>query len=112
MQEPIVFLAWSPHWMNREYDFHYLSDPKNAMGSVDAPQSIHTVARKGLADDDPAAYALISAMRLDADEVASLEISINNAANPEAGVRRWLEERKNREVVRPWVEAAKKAQEE
>jgi glycine betaine/proline transport system substrate-binding protein len=112
MQEPIVFLAWSPHWMNREYDFHYLSDPKNAMGPVDAPQSIHTVARKGLADDDPAAYALISAMRLDADEVASLEISINNAANPEAGVRRWLEERKNREVVRPWVEAAKKAQEE
>jgi glycine betaine/proline transport system substrate-binding protein len=112
MQEPIVFLAWSPHWMNREYDFHYLSDPKNAMGPVDAPQSIHTVARKGLADDDPAAYALISTMRLDADEVASLEISINNAANPEAGVRRWLEERKNREVVRPWVEAAKKAQEE
>jgi glycine betaine/proline transport system substrate-binding protein len=112
MQEPIVFLAWSPHWMNREYDFHYLSDPKNAMGPVDAPQSIHTVARKGLADDDPVAYALISAMRLDADEVASLEISINNAANPEAGVRRWLEERKNREVVRPWVEAAKKAQEE
>jgi glycine betaine/proline transport system substrate-binding protein len=112
MQEPIVFLAWSPHWMNREYDFHYLSDPKNAMGPVDAPQSIHTVARKGLADNDPAAYALISAMRLDADEVASLEISINNAANPESGVRHWLEERKNREVVRPWVEAAKKAQEE
>ena len=112
MQEPIVFLAWSPHWMNREYHFHYLSDPKNAMGSSDAPQTIHVVARKGLADDDPVAYALMRTMRLDADQVASLEMYINNAANPEAGVRRWLEERKNRELVRPWVEAAKKAQEE
>jgi len=112
MQEPIVFLAWSPHWRNREYDFHYLSDPKNAMGPVDAPQSIHAVARKGLADDDPAAYALIKAMRLDADQVASLEISINNAGNPETGVRRWLKEKKNRELVRPWVEAAKIGQEE
>jgi glycine betaine/proline transport system substrate-binding protein len=112
MQEPLVFLAWKPHWMNRAYHFHYLSDPKNAMGPVNEPQTIHTVARKGLSDDEPAAYALISHMRLDADQVASLEISINKAANPEAGVRRWLEEKKHRELVRPWVEAAKKAQEE
>ena len=112
MQEPIVFLAWKPHWMNRAYHFHYLSDPKNAMGPFNDPQTIHTVARKGLADDEPAAYALMNHMRLDADQVASLEISINNAANPEAGVRRWLQEEKNRELVRPWVEAAKKAQEE
>ena len=112
MQEPFVFLAWSPHWMNREYHFHYLSDPKNAMGPVDAPQTIHTVAREGLSGDEPAAYALMNHMRLDADQVASLEISINNAPNPEAGVRRWLQESENRELVRPWVEAAKKAQEE
>ena len=112
MQEPIVFLAWKPHWMNRAYRFHYLSDPKNAMGPFNEPQTIHTVARKGLADDDPAAYALMDHMRLDADHVAELEISINNAANPEAGVRSWLKEKNHGELVRPWVEAAKKAQEE
>ena len=112
MQEPFVFLAWKPHWMNRAYQFHYLSDPKNAMGPFNDPQTIHTVARKGLADDDPAAYALMRTMRLDADQVASLEMAINNAANPEAGVRRWLQEQENRELVRPWVEAATKAQEE
>jgi len=112
MQEPIVFLAWSPHWMNQEYHFRYLSDPKNAMGSVDAPQKLHSVMRRGLADDEPAAYALINAMRLDEDQVGSLEISINNAGNPETGVRRWLEEKENRELVRPWIEAAKNAQEE
>ena len=112
MQEPFVFLAWKPHWMNRVYQFHYLKDPKNAMGPFNDPQTIHTVVRKGLADDEPAAYALISRMRLDEDQVASLEISINKAPDPEAGVRRWLEEKEHRELVRPWVEAAKKAQEE
>lgn len=112
MQEPYVFLAWKPHWMNRTYQFHYLSDPKNALGPYDDPQTIHTVARKGLADDEPAAYALINHMRLDEDQVSSLEISINEAPNPEAGVRRWLEKKKHRDLVRPWVEAAKKAQEE
>jgi glycine betaine/proline transport system substrate-binding protein len=112
MQEPIVFLAWSPHWMNQEYDFSYLSDPKNAMGSVDAAQTIHSVIREGLAGDVPAAYALMKAMRLNEDQVGSLEISINNAGDPETGVRKWLKEKKNRELMRPWVEAAKNAQEE
>ena len=98
--------------MNRAYHFHYLSDPKNAMGPFNEPQTIHTVAGEGLADHEPAAYALMNHMRLDADQVAKLEISINDAANPEAGVHDWLRERKNRELVRPWVEAAKRAQEE
>ena len=112
MKEPFVFLAWSPHWMNQEYEFRYLSDPKNAIGSVDAPQTLHAVARDGLAEDEPAAYALINAMRLDEDQVGSLELAINQAEDPEVGVRRWLKVKENRELVRPWVEAAKKAQEE
>jgi glycine betaine/proline transport system substrate-binding protein len=111
MEEPFVFLAWSPHWMNQEYEFRYLSDPKNAMGSVDAPQTLHSVTREGFAEDEPVAYALINAMKLDEDQIGSLELAINEAEDPEAGVRRWLEVRKNRELVRPWIEAAKNAQE-
>jgi glycine betaine/proline transport system substrate-binding protein len=112
MEEPFVFLAWSPHWMNQEYEFRYLSDPKNAMGSVDAPQTLHSVTREGFAEDKPDAYAFINAMRLDEDQVGSLELAINEAEDPEAGVSRWLEEKENRELVRPWIEAAKNAQEE
>ncbi len=112
MEEPFVFLAWSPHWMNQEYEFRYLSDPKNAMGSVDAPQTLHSVTREGFAEDEPVAYALINAMRLDEEQVGSLELAINEAEDPETGVSRWLEERENRELVRPWIEAAKNAQEE
>jgi len=79
---------------------------------VDAPQTLHSVVREGLAEDDPAAYALINAMRLDEDQVGSLELEINKVGDPETGVRRWLEEKENRELVQPWIEAAKKAQEE
>jgi glycine betaine/proline transport system substrate-binding protein len=112
MEEPFVFLAWSPHWMNQEYEFRYLSDPKNAMGSVDAPQTLHSVTREGFSEREPAAFALINAMRLDEDQVGSLELAINEAKDPEKGVRRWLEVKENRELVRPWIEAAKNAQEE
>ena len=50
-------------------------------------------------------------MRLDEDQVGSLEIAINKADDPETGGRRWLEEKKNRALVRPWIEAATNAQE-
>src|ERR687894_2472818 len=97
--------------MNQEYEFRYLSDPKNAMGSVDAPQTLHSLTREGFAEDEPVAYALINAMRLDEDQIGSLELAINEAEDPEKGVRRWLEVKENRELVRPWIAAAKNAQE-
>lgn len=114
-QEPFVFIAWSPHWMNLEYDFRYLEDPKNALGTADDPQTLHAVAREGFAEDDPVAHALISAMRLDSTQVGSLEVAINEAVDEgrevEAGVRDWLKESANRSAVQPWVEAARQAEE-
>jgi glycine betaine/proline transport system substrate-binding protein len=73
------------------------------------------VARKGFAEDDPVAYALISAMRLDATQVGSLEVAINQAVDEgrevDAGVRDWLKESANRSAVQPWVDAARRAEE-
>ncbi len=108
MEEPFVFLAWSPHWMNQEYDFHYLMDPKDAIGEVDEPARLHSVVREDLAEDDPVAYALIETMRLNEEQVGAMEMAINKAGDPESGVRDWLAE--NREVVLPWIAAAREAQ--
>ncbi|MCA1687325.1 MAG: glycine betaine ABC transporter substrate-binding protein, partial [Actinobacteria bacterium] len=107
-KEPIVFLAWSPHWMNAEYDFRYLEDPKDTMGPLDEPAELHSIMRNGLEEDDPVAYALINTMKLDEVQVDTLELAINRAGDPQEGVHDWLEN--NRDVVQPWIEAAKQKQ--
>ena len=38
-----------------------------------------------------------------------MEADINEAGDPEVGVKAWLED--NRSVVQPWTDAAKKARE-
>lgn len=108
-KEPIVFLAWSPHWMNAEYEFHYLDDPKNLQGAFDDPSRITTVVNEDLADDDPQAYAFLKGISLDEAQVNAIEAEINEAGadSPEKGVRNWLED--NQDVVEPWVKAAKEA---
>ena len=64
-EEPIVFTGWSPHWMNEEYDFVYLKDPKNAQEAWDDPAKVTAVVNADLKEDDPAAYAFLTALSLD-----------------------------------------------
>ena len=109
-KEPIVFLAWSPHWMNAKYDFHYLDDPKDLQGEFNDPSRITTVVNEDLPDENPVAYAFLKAISLDEEQVNQMEADINEAGadDPEKGVRNWLED--NRDVVQPWIEAAKQEQ--
>jgi glycine betaine/proline transport system substrate-binding protein len=107
-KEPIVFLGWSPHWMNLRYEFHYLEDPKGIMSDLTDSSRLHSAYRVGLAEDDPTAYALLEAMKLDEEQVAELELEIEEAGDPKQGVNLWLED--NRGVVEPWLEAARAAE--
>ena len=100
-----VFLAWSPHWMNQRYKIRYLEDPKDAMGPTNDPAKISTIVREDLREKDPVAYAFIDALELTEEQVNDLESVINAEDDPLAGARRWTSE--NREVVRPWIEAAR-----
>lgn len=109
-EEPFAFLGWSPHWMNARYDFHYLEDPKDAMGEIDEPAKLHAVVRPGLREDDPVAYALIEAMEFTKEEIDALQLEINEAGDAQEGTRNWLEN--NREVVEPWIKAAQRAEEQ
>jgi glycine betaine/proline transport system substrate-binding protein len=106
-EEPFVFIAWSPHWMNAEYDFRYLQDPKDAIGNLDQPHDLHSLFREGLQEDYPDAYALINAMKLDEEQINTLELAINEANDPEKGAREWLKSAENRAAVQPWIEAAR-----
>jgi glycine betaine/proline transport system substrate-binding protein len=106
-REDFVFLAWSPHWMNQRYDIRYLADPKDAMGKTNDPAECSTIVSGDLREEDPVAYALMDALALTEEQINALEYAINEEGDPLAGARRWASE--NREVVRPWIEAARNA---
>jgi glycine betaine/proline transport system substrate-binding protein len=103
-RDDFVFLAWSPHWMNQRYKIRYLEDPKDAMGPTNDPAKLSTIVRRDLRDKDPVAYAFMDALALTEAQINDLESVINDEDDPLAGARRWASE--NREVVRPWIEAA------
>jgi len=109
MREPIVFFGWSPHWMNTRYDFRYLEDPRDLQGDFNNSAEISSIVNADLPEDDPTAYAFIRAVSLDEEQINQLEADINEAGDPDRGVKAWLED--NRDVVQPWIDAAKKASE-
>jgi glycine betaine/proline transport system substrate-binding protein len=53
------------------------------------------------------AYAFMDALELTEEQINDLESVINKEDDPLVGARRWASE--NREVVRPWIEAARNA---
>ncbi|MGF1473661.1 MAG: glycine betaine ABC transporter substrate-binding protein [Rubrobacteraceae bacterium] len=110
-KEPIVFLAWSPHWMNDEYDFRYLDDPKDAQGKFNDPARISSIVQEDLAEREPAAYEFLETLSLSEEEVIQLEADINEKGpeSPAKGVEFWISQ--NRDVVQPWIEAARRTQE-
>jgi len=108
-EEPIVFLRWSPHWMNAEYDLRYLEDPKDAQGAFNNPAKISTIVNESLPEDDPVAYAFLKTISLNEEQVNQMEADINEAGDPVKGVKTWLEG--NRDTVQPWIDAAERARE-
>ena len=108
-KEPIVFTGWSPHWMNEEYDFVYLEDPKNAQASWDDPARISCVVNADLKDDDPAAYAFLKALSLDEKQVNEMGTAMKEAGSGKEvqGIRNWYKD--NGDAVKSAIDAAKKA---
>ncbi len=106
-QQPFAFVAWRPHWMNARYDFRYLADPQDALGDLNDGATISTIVNEDLPDNDPVAYAFLDALKLTEEQVN--EIENINPSDYAQSARTWLEN--NRNVVEPWLEAARNAQE-
>lgn len=111
-EEPFAFIAWSPHWMNEEFDFNYLEDPQETLTNEEGdlltePAELSSVVRSDLQEDDPVAYAFLDAFTLTDQQTNELMAVINEAGDPAEGARTWLED--NRDVTEPWVQAANEA---
>jgi glycine betaine/proline transport system substrate-binding protein len=94
--------------MNTRYDFRYLEDPRDLQGRFNDSAEISSIVKENLSEDDPVAYEFIKSISLTKEQVNQMEADINEAGDPDAGVKAWLED--NRSVVQPWIDAAKKAQ--
>ncbi len=108
-EEPIVFTGWSPHWMNEEYDFVYLEDPKNAQADWDDPARVTAVVNADLQDDDPRAYAFFNALSLDEAQINQMGLEMRDAGtgNELEGIRNWYNQ--NKAAVQNAVDAARQA---
>jgi glycine betaine/proline transport system substrate-binding protein len=63
--EPIVFLAWSPHWMTVQFKTVFLEDPEKVWGGAG---EIRTVTREGFADDNPEITEFLGNLTFTTDE--------------------------------------------
>jgi glycine betaine/proline transport system substrate-binding protein len=105
-REEFAFVAWRPHWMNQRYDFKYLEDPEDGLTDLNDGATILSIVNEDLPDDDPVAYAFLDAVTLTEDQVNEIEnINPNDYAE---SARTWLED--NRDVVQPWIDAAREAE--
>ncbi|MEW1869475.1 ABC transporter permease/substrate binding protein [Streptomyces caelestis] len=95
-KEPVVVTLWSPHWAYSDYDLKKLKDPKGSWGKGDG---VHTVSRKGFADDNPLVGKWLKDFSMTEKELTGLEAEINKAGKgrQQDAVRAWLKD--NPDVV-------------
>jgi glycine betaine/proline transport system substrate-binding protein len=101
-QEWVVFPAWEPHPMNTNHELVYLSGGDAEFGPNFGSSSVHTVTRKGFAEDCPNLTKLISQMTFTVDmENEIMGKILDDGADPNAAALEYL--KANPAVVEPWV---------
>ncbi|WP_414499975.1 glycine betaine ABC transporter substrate-binding protein [Zymobacter sp. IVIA_12111.31 C1] len=97
---PIVVTAWTPHWMFNRWQLKYLDDPKGAFGS---DEEIDTIVRKGLRQDSPRAYCVLSHFKWTPAEMGEL-LALNEQPNsdPYQNAKQWVD--KHPEIVARWTQ--------
>ncbi|WP_328556524.1 ABC transporter permease/substrate binding protein [Streptomyces sp. NBC_00358] len=95
-KKPIVATLWSPHWAYSDYRLKKLKDPKGAWGKGDG---VHTLSRKGFAQDNPVVGTWLKNFRMTEKQLTGLEAEINKVGKgkQQDAVRAWL--KKNPGVV-------------
>jgi len=87
-KKPIVITGWTPHWMFAKMELKYLEDPKKAYGEA---EQIHTIARKGLDQDQPKAYKFLDQFQWGPDDMAEVMVDIQSGTSPEDAAAKWVD---------------------
>lgn len=99
-QQWIVVTGWTPHWMFARWNLKFLEDPKGVFGGTEA---IHTMVRKGLEDERPAAYALIDRFYWSPEQMSQFLVwnRMDRGLFPYEKARRWIFT--HPEIVSEWT---------
>jgi len=96
--EWIVVTGWSPHWKFGRWDLKFLDDPLGVYGDA---EDIVTVARLGLKEEKPEAYAILTRFEWTAEDIATVMTSIEEGMPEDEAARAWIVA--NPETVSYWI---------
>lgn len=92
-EEWVVFTAWTPHWMNIEYDVRYLDDPEDFWGNEGGRSNVRTLVRQAFAEGQPNATRLLDQLSFSADDQSAMIYGFSFDEKPADDVaREWLQE--------------------
>ncbi|HSH57097.1 MAG TPA: ABC transporter substrate-binding protein [Halomonas sp.] len=96
-EEPIVWVGWTPHWMNLELPLRYLDDPKDLFGENNGETDVLTVLRSDYADAHPNLVGFFESFIFSAKEQSWMidEFGQKERA-PKAVAKEWLREHPER----------------
>ena len=95
----VVFLGWTPHPMNVQYDMRYLKGGEKYFG---ASGSVNTLARKGYAAQCPNVGTLLSNLKFTQEmENAIMDKVLSKQASNDEAIKAWLQA--NPAVVAGWL---------
>jgi len=97
-EEWIVVTGWTPHWKFARYDLKYLEDPKGIYGGE---EYIATLARQGLEEEKPGAYAILEKFAWTADDMSSVMLEIEGGETEDDAAAAWIEA--NSDTVNSWI---------
>jgi len=99
-EEWTVVTLWSPHWTFNTFDLKYLEDPEGVYGEAD---HVETLARVGLAEDDPELYGIISRFQWTHEDIQSVMAGLTDGLSEEEAAQKWIDA--NPEKVNEWIGA-------
>ena len=96
--EWIVVTGWTPHWKFARFDLKYLEDPKEIYGGE---EFIGTLARQGLNDDMPEAYAILERFYWTPADMESVMLDIEGGMAEEEAAAKWIDDHPDK--VAEWL---------
>ncbi|WP_110656783.1 ABC transporter substrate-binding protein [Salinicola halimionae] len=91
-EEPIVWVGWTPHWMNLELPMQYLSDSKNLFGEGNGASDVRTLMASDYADANPNLVTFFNQFSFSAEEQSWM-------------IKQYGQEEKSmEEVAKTWIE--------